>query len=69
VFLQMLKTNDPKGAGNINTTVKYPEGNIGFMNAIQPIGTKFHKAEDMGPQSQKNVQLNSPYHGVIWFDF
>jgi hypothetical protein len=39
------------------------------MNAIQPIGTKFHKAEDMGPQSQKNVQLNSPYHGVIWFDF
>ncbi len=69
VFLQMLKTNDPKGAGNTNTTVKYPEGNIGFMNAIQPIGTKFHKAEDMGPQSQKNVQLNSPYHGVIWFDF
>lgn len=69
VFLQMLKTNNPKGAGNKNTTVNYPEGNIGIMNAIQPIGTKFHKAEQMGPQSQKNVELNSPVNGVIWLDF
>ena len=45
VFLQMLKTNNPKGANNANTTVNYPQGNIGIMNAIQPIGTKFHQAE------------------------
>ena len=69
MFLQMLKTNNPKGASNTNTTVNYPEGNIGIMSAIQPIGTKFHKAEQMGPQSQKNVELNSPYQGVIWLDF
>jgi hypothetical protein len=69
IFLQVLKTNDPKGANNTNTTVNYPEGNIGIMNAIQPIGTKFHKAEQMGPQSQKNVELNSPYHGAVWLDF
>ena len=69
LFLQMLKTNNPKGANNTNTTVNYPEGNIGIMNAIQPIGTKFHKAEQMGPQSQKNVELNSPYEGTIWLDF
>jgi hypothetical protein len=69
LFLQMLKTNNPKGANNTNTTVNYPEGNIGIMNAIQPIGTKFHKAEQMGPQSQKNVELNSPYEGIIWLDF
>ena len=69
VFLQMLKTNSPNGAGNTNTTVNYPDGNIGIMNAIQAIGTKFHKAEQMGPQSQKNVELNDPYHGTIWLDF
>jgi hypothetical protein len=69
IFLQMLKTNDPKSANNTNTTVNYPKGNIGIMNAIQPIGTKFHKAEQMGPQSQKNVELNSPYEGTIWLDF
>jgi hypothetical protein len=58
-----------EGANNTNTTVNYPKGNIGIMNAIQPIGTKFHKAEQMGPQSQKNVELNSPYEGTIWLDF
>jgi hypothetical protein len=69
MFFQMLKTTNPKGAHNRNTLVDYPEGNIGFMNAIQPMGTKFHKAEASGPQSQKNVQLNAPYEGVLWFDF
>lgn len=68
-FIQMLKTPNPAGAYNTNTTVNYPEGNIGIMNAIQPIGTKFKKAEELGPQSQKNVELNSPYEGVIWLDF
>ncbi len=69
IFFQMLKTNDPKGAYNRNTTVNYPDGNMGIMNAIQPMGTKFHKAQELGPQSQKNVELNSPYHGVVWLDF
>lgn len=69
LFLQMLKTPDPKGAGNDHTTVNYPEGNIGFMNAIQPIGTKFHDADVMGPQSRRNVPLNTPYKDILWFDF
>ncbi len=69
LFFQMLKPESPKGAYNNNTTVSYPAGNIGFLNAIQPIGTKFQPASSMGPQSQKNVQLNAPYTGVLWFDF
>ena len=69
LFFQMLKTESPKGAFNNNTTVNYPAGNIGFMNAIQPIGTKFQSASVMGPQSQKNVQLNAPYSGILWFEF
>jgi hypothetical protein len=40
------------------------------MTAIPAIGTKFNPAEDMGPQSQKNVQLNNtPVSGTLWFDF
>lgn len=69
LFFQMLKPESPKGAYNNNTTVSYPAGNIGFLNAIQPIGTKFQPASAMGPQSQKNVQLNAPCTGVLWFDF
>jgi hypothetical protein len=65
----MLKTGDPAGASNHNTTVNYPKGNLGFMNAIQPIGNKFHRAEEMGPQSQQNTPLNGAYEGVLWFDF
>lgn len=69
LFFQMLKPESPHGAYNNNTTVNYPPGNIGFLNAIQPIGTKFQSASVMGPQSQKNVQLNAPYTGTLWFEF
>lgn len=70
LFLQMLKTAGPKGAYNTNTTVRYPEGNLGFMDQIQPIGTKFNKPENLGPQSQMNFQLNyTPVKNTLWFDF
>jgi hypothetical protein len=69
LFLQMLKTPSPKGAFNDNTTVNYPKGNLGFMDFIQPIGTKFSKTTEMGPQSQKNIQLNGRISNVLWFDF
>ncbi|MEP7143413.1 MAG: glycoside hydrolase family 2 TIM barrel-domain containing protein [Ferruginibacter sp.] len=70
VFLQMLKPLKPVGANNDNTSPAFAEGNIGFMNAISAIGTKFQPAEKMGPQSQLNMQLNySPVKGTLWFDF
>ncbi|MBC7828755.1 MAG: glycoside hydrolase family 2 [Chitinophagaceae bacterium] len=70
VFLQMLKPEKPKGAKNENTSPPFPEGNIGFMNAISPIGTKFQAAELLGPQSQKNMQMNyTPIFGALYFDF
>jgi hypothetical protein len=70
IYLQMLKASKPVGAPNENTNPPFPEGNIGFMTAIPAIGTKFNPATDMGPQSQKNVQLNySPVAGTLWFDF
>lgn len=70
VFLQMLKPFKPKGANNDNVSPAFAEGNIGFMNAISAIGTKFQPAEKMGPQSQLNIQLNyAPVKGSLWFDF
>ena len=70
IFFQMLKPLKPMGANNDNTSPAFAEGNIGFMNAISPIGTKFQPADKMGPQSQLNMQLNyAPVKGSLWFDF
>jgi hypothetical protein len=70
IFLQMLKPEKPKGATNENTSPPFPEGNIGFMNTISPIGTKFQAPQLLGPQSQKNQQMNyTPISGALYFDF
>ncbi|MBK0384341.1 glycoside hydrolase family 2 [Pedobacter sp. SD-b] len=70
VFLQMLKTEKPKGAFNKNTDINYPKGNLGFMDYIPPIGTKFHGADEMGPEGQKNNVTNkSGEVSALWFDF
>ncbi|MDD7887722.1 glycoside hydrolase family 2 TIM barrel-domain containing protein [Flavivirga sp. 57AJ16] len=37
---------------NNHTFPPYPSGNISFMDAIPPVGTKFQSAEYFGPQSQ-----------------
>jgi len=69
-FFQMLKPAKAAGAKNDYTSPPFPEGNIGFLQAISPIGTKFQTADKMGPQSQKNMQLNyTPIRGSLWFDF
>ena len=66
----MLKPGKPHAASNENTSPPFPTGNIGFMHAISAIGTKFQPAEVMGPQSQKNKQLNyEPLKGILRFDF
>jgi hypothetical protein len=70
IFLEMLKPVKPAAAGNLNTSPPFPDGNIGFMHAISAIGTKFQRAELMGPQSQKNIrQSKTPLTGILHFDF
>ncbi|HEX8328937.1 MAG TPA: glycoside hydrolase family 2 TIM barrel-domain containing protein [Hymenobacter sp.] len=70
VYLQMLKPTRPEGAKNENTSSAFPEGNLSFLNAIAPIGTKFQAPASLGPQSQKNFMLNyTPVSGSLWFDF
>ncbi|TCD28547.1 glycoside hydrolase family 2 [Pedobacter psychrodurus] len=69
-FFQMLKPQKAAGATNNNTTPAFPDGDLGFLDAISPIGTKFQSADKLGPQSQKNMQLNYSWNkGSLWFDF
>jgi hypothetical protein len=66
----MLKPAPPAGAYNQYTSPAFPKGDISFLQAIAPIGTKFQDAKLMGPQSQKNIMLNyTPISGSLWFDF
>lgn len=69
-YFQMLKPTKPAGANNDNTNPSFPDGDLGFLDAISPMGTKFQSADKLGPQSQKNIQMNyTPTKGSLWFDF
>ncbi len=51
----------------------FPEGDLSFLYEIPPIGTRFRKAEKLGPSSQKGQtnfhegDQNPPL--IVWFDF
>jgi len=69
-YLQMLHPAREKDAlPNNNVEPPFPEGSIGFLDAISAIGTKFHAAKTMGPQGEKNSQPAAPIKGTLWFDF
>ncbi|WP_161488034.1 glycoside hydrolase family 2 TIM barrel-domain containing protein [Sedimentisphaera cyanobacteriorum] len=64
-----FKVGDIKnGRDPANTRVKTPEGFLCFMHAINPIGTKFRKPEDLGPMSSLN-SAEKHYSGTLIFDF
>ena len=68
VFLRLFTPEKAKGANNDNTSPEFPVGNISFLNAIDPIGTKFTKPETMGPNSQPNM-FTGEKSMTLYFDF
>ena len=66
LFLGVYRPND--GPAPANTKVNVPDTGIALLHGIPPIGTKFDKAEVLGPQSQKN-QASGVYRGAVWFHF
>ncbi|MDI1321138.1 MAG: glycoside hydrolase family 2 TIM barrel-domain containing protein [Algoriphagus sp.] len=50
-----------------------PESDLSFLFKISPIGTKFHLASEMGPQSQPGFGVghtgDTGYPLVLWFNF
>ena len=69
IFLQMLKPDHSKYEHE-SLKAAFPDGDIGFLNSIAPIGTRFQIPSLLGPQSQKSIQLNyGIVKGTLWFDF
>ncbi|MBN2806549.1 MAG: hypothetical protein JXR22_07800 [Prolixibacteraceae bacterium] len=67
-FLQLLKPQKPLHAGNEHNSPPFPEGTIGLMKAIPPIGTKFKQASQLGPQSQANSRFNAYEKGTFYLE-
>jgi hypothetical protein len=66
IALGMFKPKEASGAGfePKATHVDFPPGDISFLNAILPIGTKFHPPAELGPSAQ---QARTPNLG-IWLE-
>jgi hypothetical protein len=70
IYFQMLHPEREKDAlKNNNVEPPFPAGDIGFLNSINAIGTKFQSAKSMGPQSQRYHSNGEPVNNTLWFDF
>jgi hypothetical protein len=73
LYLHLFTPQEPKGAGNKNTAPAFPQGSISVLHGISPIGTKFNKPEDIGPQGKKNEYFPNPntesLRGTLFFKF
>ena len=56
----------PKLSGK--SMVNLPPGNLAVVRDIPPIGTKFHNAAQLGPQSTTPL-VTAPYQGSIYLRF
>ena len=53
IYLRLFTPANP--VKTYNVAPPFPSGDISFMHAIPPIGTKSQKAEKMGPSGEKNM--------------
>lgn len=72
-YLHLFTPDPPHGAFNDHTAPPFPATDISILHAISPIGTKFRKAEEHGPQGQKNMffpfGMPAIKSGTIWLYF
>lgn len=73
LFLHLFTPDKPVNRNNDNTLGIFPDGQLSILNAISPVGTKFHKAEKLGPQSGQNYffcsPITEPLIGKIYLKF
>ncbi|MBD0375470.1 MAG: glycoside hydrolase family 2, partial [Flavisolibacter sp.] len=69
LFLRLYTPEKPKGARNDFTSPPFPKGDISILHGIPAIGTKFDRAENHGPESQKNKVGAEWIRGTLYFDF
>ena len=60
IALRVFTPREASGAGfePKDTHMDFPPGDISFLNAIMPIGTKFNLPHDLGPSSQRGRTPN-----------
>lgn len=63
LFLRLFNPENPPEP--VNTRIEYPEGDVGFMHGILPIGTKFKGPELLGPKSWPYNYLYRRIEGQI----
>ena len=66
VFLGVYQPKD--GSDPRNTRINVPQTDISLLNGIPAIGTKFNKAQELGPEGQKNG-ASGKYKGSVCFYF
>jgi hypothetical protein len=50
-------------------TPPFPSGNLSVLHGISPVGTKFSRADEEGPQGKKNIYNGELLKGTIYFRF
>jgi hypothetical protein len=72
LYLQLFKPGKPKYVAG-GTYPPFPDGDISFLYEIPAIGTKFFKADEIGPKGQKGMYFERPNDNLspieVWFDF
>jgi hypothetical protein len=73
LFLHLFTPDKPVSRNNDNTLGIFPDGQLSILNVISPVGTKFHEAKEMGPQSLPNNYVSSshanPLSGKFYMKF
>jgi hypothetical protein len=73
LFFHLFTPDKPVGRGNDNTLGIFPDGQLSILNAISPVGSKFAKAAEHGPQSLPNNLVGSshtdPLTGKFYLKF
>ncbi len=67
LFLRLFTPRFPDDARHAR--VEFPEGDLSFLHAIPPIGTKFHPARAHGPDGQPSIAFrrDGTYRGTLYF--
>jgi hypothetical protein len=66
LYLGVYRPND--GPEPLNTGLNVPDTGIALLNGISPIGTKFLRAHQLGPESRLN-DASGKYSGHVYFYF
>ena len=73
LFLHLFTPDKPSLSANTNTLGIFPDGGLSILNAISPVGTKFMKASEHGPQGLPNIFVSTghtnPLQGRFYMKF